>query len=278
MRGLMKSVTLAFCLLVMFGANANAKIKFKHYLRFEYEGTISYGELKAGWVYELTAAPFDGGEFTGKQYKPTSVTLLAPVLPNQVFAVGTNYESHTKDSTTAEPAVFSTLPNSIFGPSDPIPKSSNDTKLKYEGEMVIVIGKQAKNISKEDALDYVFGVTAGNDISQQSWQATDLQWLRVKGSDGFGPIGPVIVTGLNYDKLYLETRVNGDVVQAESTSGMTRDIATIVSAASQHFTLEPGDIIFTGTSGSTGPLKIGDRVVVTLEGVGGLSNTIEAAK
>jgi 2-keto-4-pentenoate hydratase/2-oxohepta-3-ene-1,7-dioic acid hydratase in catechol pathway len=150
--------------------------------------------------------------------------------------------------------------------------------VHYEAELVIVIGKTARNVSREDALDCVFGVTCGNDVSERGWQKGDIQWWRAKASDTFGPCGPCIVRGLNYDKLAIELRVNGEVKQQDNTSEMIHDIAAQVSTISQYITLQPGDLIFTGTPGLTDSLHDGDVVEVEIEGVGVLRNKVKAEK
>jgi 2-keto-4-pentenoate hydratase/2-oxohepta-3-ene-1,7-dioic acid hydratase in catechol pathway len=140
--------------------------------------------------------------------------------------------------------------------------------------MVIVMGKRAQNVSKERAKEYVFGVTTGNDVSERDWQKSDLQWFRAKAADTFGPLGPVIVTGVNYDDLLLETRLNGKVVQSQRTKDLIFNVAEIVSYISRYVTLEPGDVIYSGTPGTTQQMKAGDVVEVQLEKVGTLSNPV----
>jgi len=156
--------------------------------------------------------------------------------------------------------------------------TSDATDLHYEGELVIVIGKEVKNISVSEAHNYIFGVTAGNDVSERKWQRDDLQWLRAKASDTFGPIGPVITTGLNYNDLLLQTRLNGELQQSERTKDLVYNVDTIVSYISRYLTLFPGDIIFTGTPGTTKAMKHNDIVEIELEGVGVLRNKVVAAK
>jgi 2-keto-4-pentenoate hydratase/2-oxohepta-3-ene-1,7-dioic acid hydratase in catechol pathway len=143
--------------------------------------------------------------------------------------------------------------------------------------MVVVIGKRASKISKEEASRYVFGVTAGNDVSERNWQKTDLQWFRAKASDTFGPLGPAIVRGLDYNDLLLQTRLNGEVVQSQRTRDLIFDVAAIVSYVSHYVTLLPGDVIYTGTPGTTRAMKPGDVVEVELEGVGVLRNRVVKA-
>ena len=203
------------------------------------------------------------------------VKVLAPVLPSKILAVGLNYRSHAGESGAGAPGLFSKFPNSLAGPDDPIwlfPESDN---THYEGELVIVIGKQAHNVSEADAPDYIFGVTAGNDITERTWQRTDLQWIRAKASDNFAPLGPFIVTGLNYNDLLVQTRVNGATTQSESSANLIHSVNKIVSYTSRYITLKPGDVIYTGTPGSTGAMSAGDVIEVEVEGVGILRNTAE---
>ena len=131
-------------------------------------------------------------------------------------------------------------------------------------------------VSVADAPAYVFGVTAGNDVSERGWQASDLQWLRAKASDGFAPVGPAIATGLDYKDLLIETRLNGTVQQSESSKFLIHDVDEIVSFTSRYITLEPGDLIFRGTPGRTRPMKPGDVVEITIQGVGTLRNKVVA--
>jgi 2-keto-4-pentenoate hydratase/2-oxohepta-3-ene-1,7-dioic acid hydratase in catechol pathway len=147
---------------------------------------------------------------------------------------------------------------------------------------VIVIGKECRDVPKENALDYVFGVTAGNDISERVWQndgqPKDVQWWRAKGSDTFGPVGPCIATGLDYGKLKLQLRHNGEVKQQATTAELIHDIPSTVSFISNYVTMHPGDLIFTGTPGQTEAIKPGDVVEVELEGVGVLKNSVVVDK
>ncbi len=201
--------------------------------------------------------------------------VLAPVLPSKILAVGLNYRSHAGEAGVGAPGLFSKFPNSLAGPNDPIwlfPESDN---THYEGELVIVIGKQAHNVNEADAPNYIFGVTAGNDITERTWQQTDLQWIRAKASDNFAPLGPFIVTGLNYNDLLVQTRVNGTTTQSESSASLIHSVDKIVSYTSRYITLEPGDVIYTGTPGSTGAMSAGDVIEVEVEGVGVLRNTAE---
>jgi 2-keto-4-pentenoate hydratase/2-oxohepta-3-ene-1,7-dioic acid hydratase in catechol pathway len=249
------------------------------YVRYSHGGTTSFGILAGDTIRELRGDLFANPKSTGRRLKRAEVQLLAPVEPSKVLAVGLNYKSHIGDRPAAEyPGLFAKLPTSIIANGADIVLPADAKNVHYEGEMVIVIGKRAKNVSLEDAKSYVFGITAGNDVSERDWQKSDLQWLRAKGSDTFGPLGPAIVTGLNYDDLLLQTRLNGEVVQSQRTSDLIFPVAQIVSYVSRYVTLVPGDIIYTGTPGTTRQMKPGDVVEVELEGVGVLRNTVTQGK
>lgn len=249
------------------------------YVRYSQGGTVAYGILRGQVITRLDGELFSSRTETNETVSLSAVRLLPPCEPSKVIAVGLNYRSHLGDRTPAEyPGLFAKYPTSIVGHEDEIIVPPDAKNLHYEGELVIVIGKRAKAVAVEVASDYVFGVTAGNDISERDWQRDDLQWLRAKASDTFGPIGPAIVSGLDYNDLLVETRVNGETKQSERTRDLIFDVETIVSYVSQYVTLLPGDLIFTGTPGSTEALKAGDVVEVEVEGVGVLRNIVAKAR
>jgi 2-keto-4-pentenoate hydratase/2-oxohepta-3-ene-1,7-dioic acid hydratase in catechol pathway len=249
------------------------------YVRYSQHGATSFGILAGDTIRELRGDLFANPKPTGRRLKLGDVQLLAPCEPSKVIAVGLNYKTHIGDRPAAEyPGLFAKMPTSIIPNGADIVLPADAKNVHYEGEMVIVIGKRAKNVPLEDAKSYVFGVTAGNDVSERDWQKSDLQWFRAKGSDTFGPLGPAIATGLNYDDLLLQTRLNGEVVQSQRTSDLIFPVARIVSYVSRYVTLLPGDIIYTGTPGTTRQMKPGDVVEVELEGVGVLRNTVAQGK
>jgi len=249
-----------------------------HYVRYNHQGATSYGILEGDTVHQLDGDLFASPSRTGTNVALADIELLAPVVPSKVIAVGLNYRSHIGSAEPAEyPGLFAKYPTSIVGPGADIVIPSDAENVHYEGELVVVIGKTAKNVSIEEAPEYIFGVTAGNDVSERNWQRADLQWLRAKGADTFGPIGPAVVVGLDYNDLHVETRLNGEVRQAESTADLIFDIDTIVSYVSRYVTLYPGDIIFTGTPGSTQAMQPGDIVEIEVQGVGVLRNTVAMA-
>ena len=265
------------CLLLLFILPCQEILaqELQRFVRFELNGRERWGVLQGDGV-----SPIRGDLFGEHRVMPASIplseiTLLPPVKPSKVIAVGLNYQSHLGErAPAAYPGLFAKYPTSIVGPEAAIVRPPDSRNLHYEGEMVIVIGREASNVPVEEAGDYIFGVTAGNDVSERDWQANDLQWFRAKGSDTFGPVGPILVRGLNHNNLLLQTRVNGEVRQSERTQDLIFNVEEIVSYVSRYVTLIPGDIIFTGTPGSTQAMEPGDVVEVELEGVGILKNTV----
>ncbi len=249
------------------------------YVRYAYEGRDLYGVLEGETIHVLDGDLFASPQRTGTTVQLSQVRLLPPTQPSKVIAVGLNYQSHLGNRQPSEyPGLFAKYPTSIIAHGDDIIMPADANNLHYEGELVIVIGKEAHNVSVADAADYIFGVTAGNDVSERDWQAADLQWLRAKASDTFGPLGPVIATGLNYNDLLIQTRLNGELRQSESSKDLIFNLEEIVSYVSRYVTLMPGDVIFTGTPGSTSAMKPGDVVEIEVEGVGVLRNTVVAAR
>src|SRR5262245_49161906 len=259
-----------------------ADAKVTRYCRFQTGCLIAYGVVEGDRITQIDGDPFGPWKKTPKTYTLGEVKLLVPCQPTQVLAMAGNYKSHLKDGVIPEkfkiPQIFYKTVSCVVpsGAEIVIPKGTTD--VHYEAELVLVIGKRAKNVPKERALEYVIGATCGNDVSARDWQKNDVQWWRAKGSDTFGPTGPIIVSGLNFDNLLVQMRLNGEVKQKERTSDMIHDCATMVSYISDHVTLNPGDLIFTGTSGHTTPMKPGDIAEVEIEGIGILRNPVTALK
>ena len=248
------------------------------YARFKTGNDVHYGILEGERLRVISGVPWEPYTKSDRLYNVGDVKLLAPVESKKVFALAGNYASHMAGQPLfTKPELFFKLPTSLCAHGDDvvIPKGTAD--VHYEAELVLVIGKRAKNISKEEAMAVIAGITCGNDISARDWQKADRQWWRAKGSDTFGPIGPYLVTGLNPDNLMLRMRVNGEEKQKESTKDLLFKSAEIVSFISQHVTLEPGDTIFTGTPQKTTPVKPGDVMEVEIEGIGILRNKVAAA-
>ena len=245
------------------------------YVRFELGGSARYGQLDGQTVHELRGSFLDSVSRTGAKHRLKDVKLLVPCEPTKVLAVGFNYRSHAGGRTIPEnPDLFFKAVTSLLDPEGTIVIPPGTQDCHYEGELVVVIGKKVTKASISEARDAIFGVTCGNDVSARDWQSNDLQWWRAKGSDGFGPLGPAIARGIDYNNLQLVTRLNGAVKQKQTTADLVFNVETIVSFTSNHVTLMPGDVIFTGTPGSTSAMKPGDVAEVEIEGVGVLRNPI----
>lgn len=245
------------------------------YARYEHAGSRSYGLVEGNIIHQLQGGLPDPPQRTGKTVPVAEVKLLTPHVPPKIFAVGLNYKSHLGTrAVPANPEIFYKPVTCLQNPEDPIEIPEGAGAPHFEGELVVVMGRTARHVSVGEAPDCVFGVTCGNDVSERSWQAGDRQWWRAKGSDTFGPAGPFIVTGLNYGDLHLQSRLNGSVMQSQRTSDLLFDIPTVISYISRYVTLEPGDMIFTGTPGNTSGLQPGDVVEIEIEGVGVLRNPV----
>jgi 2-keto-4-pentenoate hydratase/2-oxohepta-3-ene-1,7-dioic acid hydratase in catechol pathway len=261
----------------------------QRYLRFSHGGVPAYGVQDGDNVREIAGPPYADATPTGRVHALSEVRLLVPCEPSKVIAVGLNYASHRVHVESSEgvlhnaagrptprdlPTVFAKFPSSLIAHGDPIVFPEDATNVHFEGELALVIGRTAKNVSLKDAATHVFGVTICNDLVDREWLFGDQQWFRAKGSDGFGPIGPAIVTGLDFNNLKLETRVNGEVRQSTNTRELVFPPDYILSFCSKYVTLNPGDVIFTGTPGKTQVIKPGDTIEVEIEGVGVLCNQV----
>lgn len=248
----------------------------QRFVRYQQGDEVYWGELEGETIHRLSEAPYSGGEHTGDTVARSRVMLRAPVDPTQIFMTALNFRSHISGEPAEYPGLFMVPPSSIIGPEEDIIHHPDTDNLHYEAEMAVVIADTARNVSLEEAPSYVFGVTAGNDVSARDWQFADIQWSRAKGSRTFNAVGPWVVTGLDYENLDIEGRLNGERVQGENTSDMIFGINYMVHYISQHFTLYPGDLVWTGTMGSTQALQPGDVYEVEVEGVGVLRNEVAA--
>jgi len=247
------------------------------YVRFQKGDVVAYGLLEGEKVRRLEG---DFGQWkpTDETYALTDVKLLVPSEPTKVLACALNYKSHAGEQDLPEvPQLFFKAPSCLIAQGEDIVVPKEAERVDYEAEMVIVIRRRAKDVPEEKTLDYVLGVTCGNDVSERVWQKGDIQWWRAKGSDTFGPCGPVVVGGIDYGNLWLTLRLNGEVRQRQNTRDLIFSVPKVVSFVSRHVALEPGDLIYTGTPGKTSPIKPGDVVEVELEKVGVLKNPVAAA-
>ena len=259
------------------GATAGRQVK---YVKYQVSGeSPRWGILEGEAIRELNSWPWRGAKPTGRVAKLAYVTLLAPAEATKVIAAGFNYKSHLGQASPAKyVGLFAKFPSSLIGHEGDIIYPADATDVHYEAEICVVIGKKAQNITEAQVKDHIFGVTACNDVSERAWQKQDLQWFRAKAADTFGPMGPHLVTNVDYNNLKLIGRHNGKVVQETTTDLLIFNINNIVSYTSRYITLEPGDVIFTGTPGTTQAMKPGDTFEVEVVGVTTLRNKVVAAK
>lgn len=250
------------------------------YVRYSYQGTVSSGVVADGQIEEIAGSMYRCAEKTGKVLGLNEVELLSPCEPSKVIVIGLNYAGHVAEARReipTDPIIILKAQTSVIANNQPIVIWNPDHVVHFEGELAVVIGKQCWNVSRQDALQYVFGYTCGNDVSDRTLQRRDGQWVRAKSFDTFGPLGPWIETEIaDPASLNLKTHVNGQLKQSASVSDMIFDIPALVEAVSKVMTLLPGDVILTGTPAGVGPLVPGDVVEVTIDGIGTLSNPVVA--
>ena len=245
-------------------------------------GGTGYGILEGETVYAASGDPFAGGLTKGAVVGPLAqVTLDVPVRPGKIVCVGLNYAAHVTESDPnrpmpEEPVIFMKPPSSLLPPGGAIKIVNLGHNTDYEAELVIVIGKTASRVSEADAFTYVLGYTAGNDVSDRVLQQKDGQWVRAKGFDTYCPLGPCIETDLDVGDVKVESRLNGQVRQSSRTSDLIFKPAFLISYISDVMTLDPGDVIMTGTPSGVGPMKPGDTIEVEVGGVGVLTNSVAA--
>lgn len=249
----------------------------KGILRFSYEGKVRYGLLSGKRLRLYQGSPFAGGK-PGKETAPLEkVRLLAPCRPSKVVAIGLNYKAHAKEVKKAlpkEPMMFMKPSSSVIGPGQTVVRPAISERVDHESELGVVIGKKCRLVSPQEAGDYILGYTCLNDVTARDLQARDGQYTRAKGFDTFCPIGPIITSEIDPNKVRVRALVNNKVRQSTLTSDMIFDVFELVSFVSQVMTLAPGDLIATGTPSGIGPLESGDTVTIEIKGIGRLSNPV----
>ena len=248
-------------------------------LRFRHGDRISTGAIQPGsdTVQVIAGTFFEDPLPTGEEVSIDDVMLLAPVLPSKVVCVGKNYVAHAAEFGMAvpeEPLLFLKPSTAVIGPGDPIRLLPINDRTDYEGEMAVVMGRLAKNVRAEDASRFILGFTCANDVTLRDLQRTDDQWTKAKGFDGSCPLGPWIETSVDPTDVFVETRLNGDVVQRASTSEMVFGVGALIEYITTFMTLLPGDVLLTGTPEGVGPVRSADVVEVEVEGVGTLRNGV----
>ena len=236
-------------------------------------------------AHEIADHPFGDPAYTGRRWPLADLRLLAPILASKVVCIGKNYLAHAREmggEPPEEPVIFLKPSTSIVGPNSPIVLPSDAETVHHEGELAIVIGRPCRNVPRDEAFSVVLGYTIGNDVSARDQQRQDGQWARAKGHDSFCPIGPWIETELDPEDLEIRTEVRGasekdwQLRQHSRTSLLIHSIPKLIAWCSRAMTLLPGDIILTGTPEGVGPIVDGDEVSITIEGIGSLSNPVQA--
>jgi len=237
---------------------------------------------KYGWLLDDRVGEIQGnmfGEYRRREAKTSlaDVKLVAPCEPSKILCVGRNYVEHAKElgnEVPKVPLIFMKPPSSIIANGDAILLPPQSTQVEHEAELVVVIGRKARNVTTETAKEYIFGYTIGNDVTARDLQKTDGQWTRAKGFDTFCSFGPWIDTEFDPSDAVVTCRVNGQMRQMASTRDMVFNVGTLIAYISSVMTLEPGDLLFTGTPAGVGELRNSDEVVVEIEGLGVLKNPV----
>lgn len=246
-------------------------------VRFKSDNQISYGFVEQDVILEVSGFPYDEHYITGRDFPFDAATLLAPVDPSKVVAVGLNYVDHAKElkmPLPEEPILFLKPPGTVIGPGDEIVLPKQSSRVDYEAEIAFVIGKKAKNIPIEDAGEYIYGYTCANDVTARDLQEKDGQWTRAKSFDTFCPVGPWVVTDIDPASLDIKLILDGEIKQSSNTKNMIFDPHVLLTFISSVMTLNPGDIIIMGTPPGVGPIKTGQTVTVEIEQIGKLVNKV----
>lgn len=250
------------------------------FVRIAAEGGPRWGVVEDGRVFFVKGTPFESWTHGRMAGNVEQLKLLAPIVPTKIVCVGRNYPAHAAEHAAevpAEPLLFFKPPSSVIGPGAAIVLTPHSQQVEYEAELAVVIKRRCRNVRPQEAWHHVLGVTCGNDVTARDLQRRDDQWTRAKGFDTFCPLGPWLVTGVREEDvadLEIICRVNGEVRQRGRTSEMAFSPAHLIAYTSAIMTLEPGDVIMTGTPAGVGPIVAGDVVEVEVEGIGVLHNPV----
>lgn len=252
-----------------------------YYVRFVESTEPKWGQLVDRSILELDGAPYQGGQPNGRTHRLDEVRLTAPVQPSKIICIGRNYAEHAAElgnQAPSEPMFFLKPPSAVIGPGESIVIPNPTHATHWEAELAVVIGKPCKQVAAADALDYVFGYTIANDVSDRDYQKADAPFGfgRGKGYDTFCPCGPVIATeGVNPLDVQVTLTCNKEVRQSDSTALMLHNVPKLIQYLSGIMTLCPGDVILTGTPKGVGPMKPGDILEITIPGIGTLTNPVQ---
>lgn len=286
MRRSLWALPLAVMLMGTWSAPVWPQSSVTRYVRFAHGDDVSYAILEGETVRELDGDLFASPRRTGQVFPLSQVRLLCPLDPSKVqkiLGVAINTRRPGRESPVPHPRFFAKLPTSLRGPDDPVELPPEAKNLNYEGELVLIIGREGRHIPEDEAADYIFGVTVGNDFSENTWYGErsgveEPTRLISKGTDSWAPIGPAIVTGIDYSDLAVETRLNGEVVQRGRTSDLVNAVPNLVSYISRYVTLKRGDVIFTGTVARVPEarrvMQPDDVIEIEIEKLGVLRNRI----
>jgi 2-keto-4-pentenoate hydratase/2-oxohepta-3-ene-1,7-dioic acid hydratase in catechol pathway len=254
--------------------------------RFQKDKVISYGIVEGDQVAAVDGSPFAEYKTTASRYRLSEVKLLVPIMPPTFYAIGSNYRNHvegrarvkgTKPKFYDTPRVGYRANSALIATNEAIvkPKDAGDN-FEYEAELVAVIGREARNVTPEEANRAIFGWTIGNDVTERDWQSADPTNLRAKNADTFKPMGPWIVTGIDPSTMTTQVRVNGKPLHTFATGNMLFGAGEVVSAISRYNTLSPGDVVWLGTDEVPQSLDPGDAIEIEITGIGVLRNRVTA--
>jgi 2-keto-4-pentenoate hydratase/2-oxohepta-3-ene-1,7-dioic acid hydratase in catechol pathway len=245
--------------------------------RFRYRKRVLTGVLEEEFLFPVVGSVFGDFRLGSSPVPIGDVRILPPVLPTKIVGIGRNYREHARElgnPLPAEPLLFLKPPTAVVGHLDAVVQPPDSQRVDYEGEVGVVIRRKARQLRDDDPVDdVILGYTCFNDVTARDLQARDVQFTRAKGFDTFAAIGPCVATGLDPDAIRLKTFLNGKIVQSGTTANLIFSIPFLVRYVSRVMTLNPGDVIATGTPAGVGPTAPGDRVDVQIEGIGVLSNT-----
>jgi 2-keto-4-pentenoate hydratase/2-oxohepta-3-ene-1,7-dioic acid hydratase in catechol pathway len=246
--------------------------------RYSFDDEVSFGVVvEDDIVAQISGHPFTPVEFTGVRTPLDAVRLLPPVLPSKVVAIGKNYADHATEmggDVPVQPLIFLKPSTSVVCHGDAIAYPPSSSRVDFEGELAVVIGRLCRDVPEAVAMEAVFGYTCANDVTARDQQKSDGQWSRAKGYDTFCPLGPWIETDLDPADLRLTTTLAGEVKQDSSTAKIVHKIPALIAYVTACMTLLPGDVILTGTPEGVGPMQVGDEVSVEIEGIGRLTNRV----
>ena len=227
---------------------------------------------------EIDQHPFGEPTFTGRKWPMSDVRLLAPILPSKVVCVGKNYAEHAREMGSAppeNPIIFMKPSTAVVGPNAPVKMPPSSERVDFEGELAAVIGQPCKDVPEARGAEVLLGYTIANDVTARDQQRADGQWTRAKGYDTFCPLGPWIDTDVDPGDLGIRTELDGELMQDSRTSLLLHDVPGLVSWVSRIMTLLPGDVILTGTPAGVGPMQAGQKVSVSVDGLGTLTNPVQ---